>query len=46
MALLLQILISTFVPMSNGATFRDWTMMRAVVGMKTATGFDISIHCI
>ena len=38
MTLLLQILISTFVPMPKGATFREWTMMHAVFGMKTATG--------
>ena len=36
MTLLLQ--VSTFVPMPKGATFRDWTIMHAVVGMKTTTG--------
>ena len=52
MALLLQILISAFVPMPKGATFGDWTMMHAVVGMKpqlgnsSRRGFDISMHSI
>ena len=38
MTLLLQILISTFVPTPEGAIFGDWTMMHVVGGMKTTTG--------